>query len=247
MRHYTFLFVTLFILTSCTKELSFKEQTFEKKSTLPCKSNCPQISLKIPIAQNPPIVADSINKKVFSVLKEIVYFGEKPFESTDYNDLTTSFIGSYEEMHKKFPDDKFGWEAKIEGNIEYQSDSIINIKINHYTFTGGAHGYQGYRSLLFNPKTGKTITNKKLFVNEKDFKVFAEKQFRAKYKIPVTGSINATGLMFENEKFNLPLNIFYTKEGLLLYYNSYEAASYADGPKELLLPYDKVNDYLVFK
>jgi hypothetical protein len=247
MRHYTFLLVTLLILTSCTKELSFKDQTFEKKSTLPCKSNCPQISLKIPIAKNVPIVADSINKKVFSILKEIVYFGDKPYESTDYNDLTASFIGSYEEMHKKFPDDKFGWEAKIEGNIEYQTDDILNIKISHYTFTGGAHGYQGYRSLLFNPKTGKTISNNQLFISEKDFKAFAEKQFRNKYKIPANGSINATGLMFENEKFNLPLNIFYTKEGLLLYYNSYEAASYADGPKELLLTYDKVNNYLVFK
>ncbi|OUL63995.1 DUF3298 and DUF4163 domain-containing protein [Flavobacterium sp. AJR] len=247
MRQYTFLFVSLLFLTSCTKELSFKEQTFEKKSALPCKTNCPQISLKVPIAQNVPIVADSINKKVFSVLKEIVYFGEKPFQSTDYNDLTASFISSYEEMQKKFPEDKFGWEAKIEGNVEYQSDSILNIKFNHYTFTGGAHGYQGYRSLLFNPKTGKTITNNQLFKSEKDFKAFAEKEFRNKYKIPANGSINATGLMFENEKFNLPLNIFYTKEGLLLYYNSYEAASYADGPKELLLPYDKVNDYLIFK
>lgn len=247
MRQYTFLFVSLLFLTSCTKELSFKEQTFEKKSALPCKTNCPQISLKVPIAQDVPIVADSINKKVFSVLKEIVYFGEKPFQSTDYNDLTESFISSYEEMQKKFPEDKFGWEAKIEGNVEYQSDSILNIKFNHYTFTGGAHGYQGYRSLLFNPKTGKTITNNQLFKSEKDFKAFAEKEFRNKYKIPANGSINATGLMFENEKFNLPLNIFYTKEGLLLYYNSYEAASYADGPKELLLPYDKVNDYLIFK
>ena len=91
------------------------------------------------------------------------------------------------------------------------------------------------------------IKNNQLFKSEKDFKAFAEKEFRNKYKIPANGSINPTGLMFENEKFNLPLNIFYTKEGLLLYYNSYEAASYADGPKELLLPYDKVNDYLLFK
>ncbi|MCV9927779.1 DUF3298 and DUF4163 domain-containing protein [Flavobacterium sp. LS1R49] len=247
MKHYTFLLVTFLFLTSCSKELSFKEETFEKKSTLPCKSNCPKISLKIPIAQNIPIISDSINKKVFSVLKEIIYFGDKPFQSTDYNDLTASFINSYEEMHTKFPDDKFGWEAKVEGNLEYQSDSILNIKINHYTFTGGAHGYQGYRSLLFNPKTGKSITTNQLFKSEKDFKAFAEKQFRTKYKIPTNGSINATGLMFENEKFNLPLNIFYTKDGLLLYYNSYEAASYADGPKELLLPYTQINDYLVFK
>lgn len=53
--------------------------------------------------------------------------------------------------------------------------------------------------------------------------------------------------MFEYEKFNLPQNIFYTDKGLLLYYNSYEAASYADGPKELLLPYVEVEEFLRLK
>ena len=74
-----------------------------------------------------------------------------------------------------------------------------------------------------------------------------KKKFRAKYKIPANKSINATGLMFEDEKFSLPQNIFYTNKGLLLYYNSYEAASYADGPEELLLPYVEVEDFLRLK
>jgi hypothetical protein len=29
---------------------------------------------------------------VFSVLKELIYFGEKPYASTDYNGLLNSFI-----------------------------------------------------------------------------------------------------------------------------------------------------------
>ncbi|MNR19126.1 hypothetical protein D3C85_1358940 [compost metagenome] len=181
------------------------------------------------------------------VIKEITYFGEKPIQLNDYKTLTTSFIESYEEMHNKFPNETFGWEGKIKGNVEYESNQIINIKIDHYTFTGGAHGYQGYRSLLFNPKTGKIIFSDQLFKNEKEFKAFAEKAFRSKYKIPEKANINSTGLMFENDKFQLPQNIFYTEEGLLLYYNSYEAASYADGPKELLFPYDEVNKYLLYQ
>ena len=123
----------------------------------------------------------------------------------------------------------------------------MNIEINHYTFTGGAHGYQGLRSLLFDPNTGKSISNQQLFKNPNAFKAMAEKKFRAKYKIPENKSINSTGLMFEDEKFILPQNIFYTDKGLLLYYNSYEVASYADGPKELFLPYTEVNDYLLLK
>ena len=53
--------------------------------------------------------------------------------------------------------------------------------------------------------------------------------------------------MFEDEKFQLPQNIFFTDKGLLLYYNSYEIASYADGPKELLFSYKEVNDYLLIQ
>lgn len=246
MKQYRFLVFLFLLFTSCNKELSFENETFEKKSTIPCKIDCPQIAIEIPVAKNIPVVCDSINKKIFLVIKEIVYFGEEPLKLNDYNTLATSFIASYEEMHKKFPSETFGWEGKIKGNIEFESEQIINIKLDHYTFTGGAHGYQGYRSLLFNPKTGKTIFNDQIFKNEKEFMAFAEKEFRKKYKIPLKSNINATGLMFENDKFHLPQNIFYTEEGLLLYYNSYEAASYADGPKEILFPYDEVSQYLKY-
>lgn len=247
MKHPVVLALFLFLMISCSNELTFKDQSFQKKTILPCKENCPEITVKIPVAKNDRIVADSINKKVFSVLKEIVYFGEKPYTANDYNGLLTSFIDSYEKLQKEFPNDKLGWEAKINGSVKYQSENILNIEINHYTYTGGAHGYQGLRSLLFDPSTGKSILNAELFNKIDDFMAFAEKKFRAKYKIPANKSINATGLMFEDEKFNLPQNIFYTDKGLLLYYNSYEAASYADGPKELLLPYTEVNDYLAVK
>ena len=247
MKHFILFSLLLFSVARCSNELVFEEQSFQKKTTLPCKENCPQITVKIPVAKDVPVVADSINKKVFSVLKEIIYFGEKPYTSTNYNGLLTSFIDSYEKLQKDFPKDTFGWEGKIEGSIKYQSDSILNIEIKHYTFTGGAHGYEGMRSLIFNPETGKYIPNNQLFKNKNAFMAFAEKKFRAKYKIPENKSINATGLMFEDEKFYLPQNIFYTDKGLLLYYNSYEAASYADGPKELLLSYKEVNDYLAVK
>ena len=247
MKHPVVFAVLLFLMISCSNELIFETQSFQKTTTLPCKENCPEITVKIPVAKNDLIVADSINKKVFSVLKEIVYFGEKPYNSTDYAGLLASFIDSYEKLQKEFPNDTFGWEAKIKGSVIYQSESVLNIEINHYTYTGGAHGYQGLRSLLFDPSTGKSIPNVALFRDKNAFMAFAEKKFRAKYKIPANKSINATGLMFEDEKFNLPQNIFYTDKGLLLYYNSYEAASYADGPKELLLQYVEVDEFLRLK
>ncbi|MBP4141316.1 DUF3298 and DUF4163 domain-containing protein [Flavobacterium sp. P4023] len=247
MKYFIIYTLLLFSVAQCSNELVFKDESFQKKTTLPCTGDCPAISVKIPVADGVPVVADSINKKVFSVLKEIVYFGEKPYTSKDYNGLLTSFINSYEKLQKEYPNDKFGWEADIKGSVKYQSENILNIEINHYTYTGGAHGYQGLRSLLFDINTGKSISNDQLFTNREAFKAFAEKKFRAKYKIPANKPINATGLMFEKEKFQLPQNIFFTDKGLLLYYNSYEVASYADGTKEILLSYKEVNDYLAIK
>jgi hypothetical protein len=247
MKNYILFASLFFLLTRCEKELVFENQSFEKKTSLLCKDNCPYIIVRIPVAKDVPIVADSINKKVFSVLKEIVYFGEKPYSSTDYKGLVSSFINSYEKLQKDFPKDSFGWEAKINGEVKYMSENIINIEIKHYTYTGGAHGYQGRRSLLFDPNTGKTILHHQLFKDVNAFRAFAEKKFRNKYKIPQNGSINATGLLFENDSFHLPQNLFYTDKGLLLFYNPYEAASYADGTKELLLSYKEISDYLLIK
>ena len=247
MKNYILFASLFFLLARCEKELVFENQSFEKKTSLACKDHCPHISVQIPIAKDVPIVADSINKKIFSVLKEIVYFGEKPYVPTDYKGLVSSFIDSYEKLQKDFPKDSFGWEAEIEGKVKYLSENIINIEIKHYTYTGGAHGYQGLRSLLFDPKTGKIILQHQLFKDRNAFRAFAEKKFRNKYKIPKNESINATGLLFENNTFHLPQNIFYTDKGLLLFYNPYETASYADGTKELLLSYTQVNEYLLIK
>ncbi|MDG1871842.1 MAG: RsiV family protein, partial [Flavobacterium sp.] len=85
------------------------------------------------------------------------------------------------------------------------------------------------------------------FKNYKEFEAFAEKKFRFQFKIPANHGINATKFMFEDDKFQLPLNMFFTDKGLLLYYNRYEIASYADGPQELLLTYDELKGYLLFK
>ena len=92
-------FVLLF--SSCKNELTFTDKTYEKKTTLPCKQGCPNVMVKIPLADNLPIVADSINNKVFSTVKEIIYFGEKPSDAKDYDGVLSAFIQSYEDLQKE--------------------------------------------------------------------------------------------------------------------------------------------------
>jgi hypothetical protein len=258
MIRYAGLLFSALILFSCQKEkeerqvapnekpaLAFTTQEYSKKSALLCEDVCTSVEMNVPVAENIPVVADSINNKVFNTIRSIVYFGEKPSDAKDYEEIMNSFIASYDEMVTKFPDDKMApWDAQINGGVDYTSGNLINVTLSFATFTGGAHGYEGSRSLLFNAKTGRSLAHTDIFKDVAAFKTFAEKKFREKFKIAPGKPINSTGLMFENETFALPQNIFFKKEGLLLYYNAYEIASYAEQQKELLIPYSEAEQFL---
>lgn len=247
MKRYVQSLLLLVVLNSCSNELSFENKEFKQKSTLLCKKNCPEIKITIPFATNNSSVADSLNQKVFSVVKDLVYLEDQPLKNEAYEALLSSFINSYESTKQEAPDATFGWEANIEATIKYKSENVINIEIDHYTFTGGAHGYEGLQSLLFDPKTGKTIPNDALFQNLSELKKTVEKKFRIKYQIPLKGNINQTGYLFEDDTFQLPKNIFFTTDGLLFHYNPYEAAAYVEGPKTLFIPYSSLKKHLILK
>lgn len=246
MKPYCYSFLLLLLFASCSKELEFETKTFEKKTSLKCQGLCPKITIKVPVA-NDGVLADTINNKIFATLKQIIYFGEQPYESKDYQGLANDFIASYEKMQKENPDELFGWEGDVNGRLVYKSEKVIGIELQHYTFTGGAHGYSGKTSLLFDRESMRSIPNDSLFNDVDAVKALAEKRFREKFKLPADAPINSGGLMFEDEKFALPAMIFLSDKGVLLYYNTYEIASYAEGPRDVMLPYSEVDKFLRIK
>lgn len=231
-----------------TATLEFQTKTYENKTTLPCKTDvCAEVKIVVPEASNIPVVADSINKKIFNTVRGIVYFGEKPSDGKNYEEVMSAFIDSYDQLKEEYADERPGWEAKIEATVAYTSDKILNIKLHNYTFTGGAHGYDGNRSLIFDKATGKSLEKNDILKDTVAFKTLAETKFREKFKIPAGKPINSTGMMFMKEVFELPQTYFYTDKGLLLYYNIYEIAAYVEGPKEVLIPYNEVDKFLKIK
>lgn len=242
------LIIVNILLVSCSNEtIDFSTQTWEQKSNLPCEEICTRVSIKVPFANNDSKVADSINQHLLNTVKEIAYFGENPNKKVTYPEITQSFISAYEDMKKQFPTETIGWEVLIEGKNTYQNEDLIALQIGYYNYTGGAHGYNGIKSIIINKNDGSIHTSKTLFKNLSGFKKFAEKAFRKQFKIADNYTINATGFMFNEDKFELPNTLIFNDKGLVLYYNTYEISSYSDGPKQLFLPYNEIQDYLSFK
>lgn len=227
--------------------LTFEKKYYQETSTIPCKEDCPIVKIEVPEAGGNKKAARVINDSVFSKVRELIYFGEKPYNATTYNELMKSFMQSYEELKKEFPEETTEWEGTVKGDVSYRSDAVLNISLSSYTYTGGAHGNQGDYSLLFDPNNGKPLEYRDLFNDVNGFTDYAEKKFRQEFKISEMAPINDGGLMFEGENFALPNNIFFEEDGLLLFYNTYEISSYADGPKKLKLPYNDIKEYLKVK
>ena len=237
----------LFVTASCQKEMTFETDSYEKPAPENCKKNCPELSLKYIVAKNGGVVSDSINKKIFQVYREIIYFGEQRYEVETYEALGDAFLDSYKKLRTDFPEDSFGWEGTVNSKVVYQSDKIINIVVESHVYTGGAHGYSGTRSLIFDAITGKSIAVNELFKDNVAFAKFAQQKFRKTYDLPESEGINAKGFMFEDDVFVLPQNIIFSDKGINLYYNIYEIAAYAEGPKELFIPFSEADQYLSIK
>lgn len=256
MKQIIFILLSAFILSGCNQKgkasgdsgedskLTFLTKDYKLSSTIG-KGDETTVTASIVTAEGESEAAKKINNKVFDTVKLIV--GQEGDASTGYDVLFTGFITTYEGFVNENPDYPGAWEADITSTVEYNTPEILNIKIESYTMTGGAHGNPNTTSLLFDSKNGKGLTMTDIVNDTIAISEIAEKKFREKNNITTDKSLNSAGYMFSGDKFVLPQNIFVTKEGLVLFYNVYEIAAYVNGTTELLLPYDEIKNYLSVK
>lgn len=221
------------------------ELTFENKviTGAGC-ADCPQINLELLHVVGQDSLASKINTVLNDEVIALLNFNDEPNVS-GVAEAVNAFENSYAQLKAQFGTEIVPWEAEIDTDVALQTDTILTLQLNAYSFTGGAHGYGTVSFLNFNKALAAPIMNDDLFLDVAKFIPVAEAAFRAQENIPTAKNINATGFMFEEDTFHLPYNIGYGPEGLVLWYNQYEIASYADGPITLVLPYEKVNPYLV--
>ncbi len=208
--------------------------------------NCPHTVIKIPRVLDKKAIGSTINNAIREEVISLLIYDDET-EATTVEEAMDSFKNGYLELKKLYPDEPVGWEANIEASVTYEDKNIISVQINSYSFTGGAHGFSSTRFLNFDKKKNKELENMELFKDPLAFENFVEDKFRKQENIPATSSINATGFMFENDQFYLPLNIGFTAEGLQLFYEQYEVTSYAEGPVTLTLPYTEIGNFLRIK
>ncbi len=225
------------LISACNKDvkLTFETQHIEKSTDA-------KIVIDYPKAIGTKDVAHKINQQIEHVIANEMNMADTPENDISISEAVSQFDKEYKSFKNDFQDSSQKWEVKVDGQVIYDAPEIICVSLQTYTDTGGAHGNGRTTYLNFNPETGALFEQKDLIKNLDQFKKVAEKAFMDQTK-PKDNDETMEDFFF-GEDFQLPSNIGYTNNGLVLLYNNYEIASYAQGITEIVLPYDQIKEHL---
>lgn len=246
----TLVLLTILLLASCNKQpLTITSEGFSETSLEACKKvTCPEITVDYFKVSGDEDIAGLINSDIQQFISDALYLGDEEElpKATSVTKAAEHFIEMYRIESAEFPDMAAEYFAEITISNTISTPDIFSVEMRQYLYTGGAHGYGSVIFKNYDPQTGMAITNDMLFKDTEPFTVFAEKAFRKTHEIDPTASLNEAGFWFEDDNFQLPETIGFTKEHLILHYNPYEIASYAAGPIEVEIPLEDAVPFLTF-
>lgn len=234
LKTYHSILVLLIVITSCSREskLVFDEVNIEQTKNT-------EINISYPKAEGTAGVSKTINKHIETFIVSELNMTETDNDALTVQQVVQQFDEEYRKFKAEFGETSQAWTATVNGKVIYETESIICISLESYLDTGGAHGNGNITFLNFNPKTGALLNLNDIINNKAGFKQLAQKYFEKETK--ETEQIED---YFFGKDFQLPANLGFSNEGIILLYNNYEIASYAQGITEFVIPFEEAKAFL---
>jgi len=227
------LLIFILFLVSCKEEI--KPLTFDISSV--DRKFEADIEVSYDIAKANSDIAKTLNKNTTSaILKSI----PNSKNNTSIEEALTAFDEEYKTFKSEFSESEQTWSLAVETALLYKTKTVITMGLSVYSDTGGAHGSDTIQFLNFNPETGNLYSNEDLFSDIEGFKKIADTYFLDHMK----NEGSDISEFFFGKDFQLPENIGFNDEGIILLYNVYEIASYNQGYTEFVIPIEKVIKHL---
>ncbi len=240
------LIVFVFFIGCSDAPLVIEKQTLDQNAIAECKDKpCPQLIVEYIKYTGEDEVTTPINNNIDQYIIKSLYLGDPEVAPTA---LTTQeameqFVEDYWRDTSEFPDIN-EYEASIAVEETFRCAEFATIALHQYTYIGGAHGYGSIEYLNFNIETGEILKLDQIVKDKEGLAILAEQQLRKDFEISNNESLNAERFWFENDKFHFPDNIGFEKGKLIIHYNQYEIASYADGPIDIELSLEEAAPFL---
>lgn len=239
MKRILSLFIFIIVLTSCSEEI--KPATFE--TYLVDEPFDAEITATYSKAEGNTKLSKTINQNIENAIVETISTAKT---KSDLKTLLKDFNKEFLEFKKDFDEaSEPVWELDVETELVYQSEAVLTIVISTYEFKGGAHGNDQIKFLNLDAKTGTILTLDDFIENKGEFITLAQTHFKKASELK-DDTLNMEDFFF-GKPFQLPENIGYSDDGLVLLYNPYEVVSYDQGYFEFVIPFEAVDSYLKIK
>lgn len=221
---------------SILNEYSYENKEYKEEN---CTTNCTGIEINYPVTEDYDF-KNLFEKEIKSIISNYLRSVEGLNTLEDY---ANGFLDNYKDFKSAFPESNTPWTLEVDMEITYNSASLICYKTTVYSYTGGAHSNEDIQFKLID-KNANSINFNELIKSTSEFLKLAEESFRKEKGISPDKSWEESGYNFSENQFRLSENIGISKKGVVLYYNNYEIASYADGSSEILIPMNQVKNLL---
>lgn len=227
-----------------TPPISFSATTLERQGGPDChtaeEGRCTRIEMVYPMAAGEEALAQKINDSIQSTLSSVLRMLNAEEDPTlTLDQLADGLLASYDTFLIDVPDYEMGWWVESSYEIHQNTSKVSSIELMISSFTGGAHPVGFSETFNYSVPDGNVIALADLVTDKTGFLQLVEKEFKQSRGLAETDSLAQEGFFYD-EAFTLPMNFVFTEQGLYLIYNVYEAAPYALGPTEFLIPYDKL-------
>lgn len=174
-----------------------------------------------------------------SIEQKVNNFLEEEFkQSIAWYDEIQSDSSNYEDMNY---DMQYSFETGFQ--LEYNSEKFVSIVLNHYQFTGGAHG--NYFALGYNIRMsdGKNLTLKDIIKSD-SFDILMDECEQAILEAYQASTLMEAGLFEDEIVIEDDQDFYITPTALVLQFDPYEIGPYSMGEIIAEIPFEIIKDIL---
>lgn len=155
--------------------------------------------------------------------------GLRDYSEEMKNSRTESF-NQMIERGREFPEDMPGNLFLEVDLLPVRTDDTVFSFLEYYQdYGGGAHGYYMFTGHNFDPATGKEYTLDQMVADEDAFRNAVDQVLKEKYPDSSIGTLGVTLDNYGSGADQTPFNWVMGADAILVYFNPYDIASYAEG------------------
>ncbi len=204
--------------------------------------HCVRVKVALPHAAG---AADSVADRINDTLTSYLHHALAIFDRRvpELPELTAFAAEQLFSEYRAINDQQAGyalpWWVDVQGRVRWQNEHIASIELVHNAYFGGAHPNETTTFFNFDLRTGRVLDWTDVVVDAQLLQRKVEAKFRSVREVPSDALLQDAGFFWESP-FRLPENFALDPEGLLLYYNTYEAGAFALGPTYFSLSFDEL-------